>query len=40
MPFKLHMPFSPAGDQPDAIRQLTEGVLQDERVPDSFGSHW
>ncbi len=27
MPFKLHTPYSPAGDQPEAIRQLTEGVL-------------
>ena len=25
-PFRLHEPFSPAGDQPQAIRQLTEGV--------------
>ena len=31
MPFKLHTPYSPAGDQPDAIRQLTEGILQGER---------
>ncbi len=27
-PFQLHAPYSPAGDQPSAIRQLTEG-LQD-----------
>ncbi|MDP1654258.1 MAG: excinuclease ABC subunit UvrB [Rhodocyclaceae bacterium] len=25
-PFRLHEPFSPAGDQPEAIRLLTEGV--------------
>jgi excinuclease ABC subunit B len=25
-PFGLHQPFSPAGDQPEAIRLLTEGV--------------
>ncbi len=25
-PFKLHQPFPPAGDQPEAIRQLVEGV--------------
>ena len=24
--FKLHSSFEPAGDQPDAIRQLTEGL--------------
>ena len=31
MSFKLHTPYQPAGDQPDAIRQLTEGVLANER---------
>ncbi|MGK5032712.1 excinuclease ABC subunit UvrB [Janthinobacterium sp. MDT1-19] len=25
-PFKLHQPFSPAGDQPSAIAQLSEGI--------------
>ena len=25
-PFRLHQPFPPAGDQPEAIRQLTEGI--------------
>ncbi len=25
-PFRLHQPFQPAGDQPEAIRLLTEGV--------------
>jgi excinuclease ABC subunit B len=29
--FNLVMPFEPAGDQPEAIRQLTEGVLRGER---------
>lgn len=28
MPFKIHAPYAPAGDQPEAIRQLVEG-LQD-----------
>jgi len=28
MNYKLVSPFSPTGDQPEAIRQLTEGVLQ------------
>ena len=27
MPFKLHSPYMPAGDQPEAIRLLTEGLL-------------
>ncbi|MCB1958330.1 MAG: hypothetical protein KDG55_21860, partial [Rhodocyclaceae bacterium] len=25
-PFRLHQPFPPAGDQPEAIRQLVEGI--------------
>ena len=25
-PFRLHQPFAPAGDQPEAIRQLVEGI--------------
>src|SRR5262245_50081336 len=25
-PFQLYQPFPPAGDQPEAIRQLTEGI--------------
>ena len=25
-PFRLHQPFSPGGDQPEAIRLLVEGV--------------
>ena len=29
MDFKLHSPFSPSGDQPEAIRQLVEGLRQD-----------
>ena len=27
MNFKLHSPYKPTGDQPEAIRQLSEGVL-------------
>ena len=27
MPFKLHSNYTPSGDQPTAIAQLTEGVL-------------
>jgi excinuclease ABC subunit B len=25
-PFRLHQPFPPAGDQPDAIARLVEGL--------------
>ena len=31
MPFKIHSSFSPAGDQPQAIHQLTEGILNGEK---------
>ncbi len=31
MPFQLVSPFTPSGDQPEAIRQLTDGVLRGER---------
>ncbi len=31
MAFKLNIPFPPAGDQPAAIQQLTEGVLDGEK---------
>jgi excinuclease ABC subunit B len=37
MPFELHAPFEAAGDQPDAIRQLTEGVLQGEKYQTLLG---
>jgi excinuclease ABC subunit B len=37
MPFKLHSPFPPAGDQPQAIRQLTEGLLEGERYQTLLG---
>lgn len=37
MPFKLHCPFPPAGDQPDAIRQLTEGILTGEKYQTLLG---
>ncbi len=35
--FKLHAPFPPAGDQPEAIRQLTEGVLNGEKHQTLLG---
>src|ERR1700704_6697978 len=31
MSFKIHSSFSPAGDQPEAIAQLTESILRDEK---------
>lgn len=37
MSFKLHTPYSPAGDQPDAIRNLTEGVLNGEKYQTLLG---
>ena len=37
MPFKLHAPYDPAGDQPDAIRQLTDGILNGERYQTLLG---
>ena len=32
MAFKLHAPYSPTGDQPQAIEKLTEGVLDGIRT--------
>ncbi|MBS1759339.1 MAG: excinuclease ABC subunit UvrB [Bacteroidetes bacterium] len=37
MPFNLQSPFPPAGDQPDAIRQLTEGLLTNEKYQTLLG---
>ncbi len=37
MAFQLHNPFPPAGDQPEAIRQLTEGILQGEKYQTLLG---
>ncbi len=31
MPFKIEAPYKPAGDQPEAINQLTEAILQGEK---------
>jgi excinuclease ABC subunit B len=31
MPFQLESPYSPAGDQPFAINELTEGILRGEK---------
>lgn len=37
MPFTLHTTYQPAGDQPEAIRQLTEGVNSGERYQALLG---
>src|SRR4249919_1324526 len=37
MAFKLHTPYPPAGDQPDAIRNLTQGLLNEERYQTLLG---
>ena len=39
MPFKLHTPYLPAGDQPDAIRQLTEGIVSGEKYQTLLGRY-
>jgi excinuclease ABC subunit B len=35
--FKLHAPYPPAGDQPEAIRQLAQGILQGEKYQTLLG---
>src|SRR4026208_1597781 len=37
MAFQLHSPFPPAGDQPDAIRQLSEGIINGEKYQTLLG---
>ncbi|HVM87354.1 MAG TPA: excinuclease ABC subunit UvrB [Puia sp.] len=37
MPFKIHAPYLPAGDQPGAIRQLTDGILDGEHYQTLLG---
>ena len=37
MQFQLHTPYQPAGDQPEAITQLTEGILQGEKYLTLLG---
>lgn len=37
MPFRIHTSFDPAGDQPEAIRQLTEGIWQGEKYQTLLG---
>ena len=37
MSFRIHSPFKPAGDQPQAIQALTEGVKRGQRVQTLLG---
>jgi excinuclease ABC subunit B len=37
MPFKLHAPYEPAGDQPNAILQLTEGIVNGDKYQTLLG---
>jgi excinuclease ABC subunit B len=37
MPFQLHAPYSPAGDQPQAIEQLTRGLNEGEKFQTLLG---
>ncbi len=37
MPYILHSDYTPAGDQPEAIRQLTQGILDGERYQTLLG---
>src|SRR5215203_3637021 len=37
MPFNLQSPYSPAGDQQDAINKLTEGILDGEQYQTLLG---
>ncbi len=37
MPFQLHAPYQPSGDQPNAISQLTQGILDGERYQTLLG---
>ncbi len=37
MNFRIHRPYEPAGDQPEAIRQLAEGIEQGEKFQTLLG---
>src|SRR5436190_14828492 len=37
MPFKLVAPYKPSGDQPEAIQQLTDGILNGEHYQTLLG---
>ena len=35
--FKLHSPWEPAGDQPNAIKELTEGIHHNDKFQTLLG---
>ena len=37
MEFELHSPFEPTGDQPEAIKQLVQGIEKNERTQVLLG---
>ena len=37
MEFKVHSAYDPAGDQPDAIHQLTKGLMEGEKYQTLLG---
>lgn len=37
MPFKIHSEFAPTGDQPNAIKQLVDGIHADEKFQTLLG---
>src|SRR3954470_4210657 len=37
MHFKIHLPYKPSGDQPEAIQQLTDGILNGEHYQTLLG---
>ena len=37
MQFNLQSPYSPAGDQPQAIEQLTQGIIDGEKFQTLLG---
>src|SRR6185436_9015928 len=37
MSFNIHLPYQPAGDQPEAISQLTEGITEGEKHQTLLG---
>ena len=37
MEFKVHSSYAPAGDQPEAIRALTKGLLEGEKYQTLLG---
>ena len=37
MAFKIHRPYEPSGDQPEAIRQLTKGIQEGEKIQTLLG---